>query len=393
MSSSGSLPLEQFAAQLLAGSPEEQLATQACHGRYYLTSFSQADGRLRSSAQRETLAELTAEMDNFRAAWDWAVTHGEFALIEQTLRVFWMLYDTRGWFQEGLDMLGRAVDALETAHGHSPSDRTDQVALGHLLATRAWLAYRLAHYEQAQAMLERSLEIIRPLNEPQALVEAIIYLGMLMEVTGNYARALELYSEGLEIATASGDRWYKALCLTMVNGLVAIIHGKVKPEQAYEGLKNAVSDCRLIGDPRLTAFGLRILSQSAFTLGRYDEARATPEESITLNSSVGDRWGLGSTYRGLGIIAQAQGKHEQAVVMFRKGLDIFTELGGSWWVARVLAEMGQSFFALGNDDEAERVWYESLRIATDIHATPVALEALAGFAILRRKARVFGRCT
>ena len=136
--------IRQFAAEHFAERPEEQTATQARHGSYYLTYFGQADGRLRSSAQRETLAELTAEMDNFRAAWDWAVTHGEFALIEQTMRTFAMLYDTRGWLQEGLDTLGRAVNALETAHGQSPPDRTDQVALGHLLTTRSLLAYRLA---------------------------------------------------------------------------------------------------------------------------------------------------------------------------------------------------------------------------------------------------------
>jgi tetratricopeptide (TPR) repeat protein len=257
--------------------------------------------------------------------------------------------------------------------------------LGHLLSTRAWLAYRLANYEQAQAMLERSLEIIFPLNEPHALAEALSYFGMLMEVTGNYARALELYSEGLEVATASGDPYFKALCLTLFNGLAAITHGKVKPEYAYEGLQNAIADCRLIGDPRLTAFGLRILSQSAFTLGRYDEARAAMEESVVLNSSIGFGWGLGTAYRGLGIVAEAQGEHNQAVDMFRKSLHTFTELGGSWWVARVLAEMGRSILALGNEAEAGRVWHESLRIATDIQGTPVALEALAGFASLQVK--------
>ena len=75
------------AAAQLAERLDEQAATLVRHGRYYLTFFGQADERLRSSAQRETLAELTAEMDNFRAAWDWAVTHGEFALIEQTMRL------------------------------------------------------------------------------------------------------------------------------------------------------------------------------------------------------------------------------------------------------------------------------------------------------------------
>jgi len=377
--------IRQFAVEHVAERPEEQTATQARHGNYSLTFFSLADGRLRSSAQREALAELTAEMDNFRAAWDWAVAHGEFALIEQTMRLFAWFYDTRGWFQDGLNTLSRAVNALEIFHEHSPPNRTDQVALGHVLAARSWLAYRLAQYEQAQAMLERSLEILRPLNEPRVLVESITYLGMLMEVTGRYARALELYSEGLEIATAIGDRWYTTLCLTCLNGLVAITRVGVKPEKTHERLQSAVADWRAIGDPRFTAFGLRILSQSALALGRYDEARAVLEESAALNISVGDRWGMGSAFRGLGVVAQVQGGHSQAVDMFLKSLDIFTELGGSWWVARVLAEMSRSVFALGNDAEAERLWRDSLRIATETRGTPVALEALAGFASLKSK--------
>jgi len=54
-------------------------------------------------------------------------------------------------------------------------------------------------------------------------------------------------------------------------------------------------------------------------------------------------------------------------------------------VGRVLADMSWSIFALGNDAEAEHIWCQSLRIATDIHGTPVALEALAGFASLQAK--------
>ncbi|MGE5221374.1 MAG: tetratricopeptide repeat protein, partial [Omnitrophica WOR_2 bacterium] len=369
--------IQQFAANQIAERPDEQTATQARHGRYYLTFFAQADGRLRSSAQREALVELTSEMDNFRAAWDWAVSHGEFALIEQTLRMFWLLYDTRGWFQDGLDTLGRAIDALESAHEHSQPDRQDQVALGHLLTVRSWLTYRLGQYEQSQTMLERSLEILRPLNETRVLVESIHIFGQVMEVTGNYARALDLYSEGLEMAKAINDRWYSALCHTNLYGLIANTDVITRPEDTHEQLQSAVTNWRIIGDPRLTAFGLRILSQSAFISGHYDESRLALEESAALNSTVGDRWGLGSAYRGLGLISQAQGKHPQAITMFRKSLDTFTELGGSWWVARVLAEMSQSLFALGNEAEAGRVCRESLRIETEIQGTPEALDALA----------------
>jgi hypothetical protein len=58
-------------------------------------------------------------MDNFRAAWEWASIHREFAMIEQTLRSIWMLYDMRGWFHGGLDALGRAIAGLEASHEHT----------------------------------------------------------------------------------------------------------------------------------------------------------------------------------------------------------------------------------------------------------------------------------
>jgi len=377
--------IRQFAAEQFAGRPEEQAATQARHAGYYLTFFSQADGRLRSSAQRETLTELTAEMDNFRAAWDWAVAHGEFTLIEPTLRTFAMFYDVRGWFQEGFDSLDRAVMALQAANQLSAPDMAEQVALGHLLACQGLLAFRLAQPEQSQALLEDSLEILRPLDEPRVLVETLTFLGFVMGITSNYARALELWSEGLEIARSIGDRWFATLCLISHTDMVGFMQGSAKPEDAHARFQSAVAEWRLIGDPRFTALGLNALSLSALMLGRYDEARLALEESISLGLSIGDRWGLGFAYRGLGIIAQAQGEHLHAVDMFRKSLDTLTELGDRLDVGRVLAEMGRSIFALGDDAQAGRLWRESLRIGIETRGTFVALEALVGLASLQAK--------
>jgi predicted ATPase/transcriptional regulator with XRE-family HTH domain len=374
--------VRQFTVAQFSNHPEGLTATHSRHSSYYLTLFCQADGRLRSSMQREALAELTVEMDNFRVAWDWAVAHGEFAQIEQTLRAFIMLYDTRGWYQEGLDTLGRALDALETAHGHSPADTTNQVALGHLLTTGGLLTYRLGQHERAQAMLERSLAILRPLNDPGLVVEPIAFLGTVMTLTGDYARAEELFEEGREKAVSVGDQWFGAMCLSL-QGSVAMYFGQY--EVAHEQLQTAVAEWRAIGDPRFTAFGLNHLGQSALTLGRYDVARAALEESVSLNISVGARWNLGHAYEGLGAVARAQGRNQEAVDMFRKCVDTFTELGGRFYTAHGLAELGRSLLALGDDTEAERAWAGSLRIATEIHGTPVALYALIGIASLLAK--------
>jgi tetratricopeptide (TPR) repeat protein len=320
-------------------------------------------------------------MDNFRAAWDWAVNHSEFALIDQTMRMFSVLYDNRGWLQEGLDTLERAITALEEL----PSDRTNQISLGHILASRAVLASRLGHYDQAQAAIERSLDILRPLNEPRVLAEVVCFHGVVMELTGNFTRALESYTEGLETATNVGDRWYAALCNTLLVGLAGTTQNIVAPEITHERLRSALAEWRDIGDPRFIAVVLNNLSWNALALGFYKEAHATLEESAALSSSVGDRYALGFAYRGLGIVAQAQGEHLQALEEFQKGLDTLSELGARQDMARLLAEMSRSIFELGNDAEAERNWREALRIAIETKGLFIALESLVGLASFQAK--------
>ena len=374
--------VRQFAAENLSKNNDEQIATQNRHSKYYLTSFGCADGRMHSPAQREALAEWTAEMDNIRVAWNWAIAEREFGLIEETLRAFAMLYETRGLYREGLDMLGRAIDRLEAAHGPSPTDRTGQAALGHLLTNRALLTFRLGQHVKAQAMLERSLEILRPLNDARLLAEPITYLGVVMSLTGDYPRALDLVAEAREKALAVDDRVFAATSLSLHANFSRLTG---QPGDQHARLQAAVAEWRAVGDPRFIAYGLNFLGQSALALGRFDEARKALEESVELNTSVGARWNLGHAFQGLGAVAQAQGEHRQAADLFLKAVDTFTELGGLFYIGQSLAQRGRSLFALGNDIEAERSWRESLRIAAEIRGVPVALEVLVGIASLRAK--------
>jgi tetratricopeptide (TPR) repeat protein len=374
--------VRQFAAENLSKNNDEQIATQNRHSKYYLTSFGRAEGRMHSPAQREALAEWTAEIDNIRVAWNWALTQSEFELIEGSLRAFAMLYETRGLYKEGLDMLGRAIDRLEAAHGPSPADRTGQAALGHLLTNHALFTLRLGQHAEAQAMLERSLEILRPLNDMRLLVEPITYLGVVMSLKGDYARALDLVAEAREKALAVGDRVFAATSLSL-HANFSRLTGQSGDQHAR--LQAAVAEWRAVGDPRFIAYGLNFLGQSTLALGRFDEARKALEESVELNTSVGARWNLGHAFQGLGAVAQAQGEHRRAADLFLKAVDTFMELGGLFYIGQSLAQMGRSLFALGNDIEAEHIWRESLRIAAEIRGMPVVLEALVGIASLRAK--------
>ncbi|MFN8444994.1 MAG: tetratricopeptide repeat protein [Caldilineaceae bacterium] len=369
--------IRQFAAEQLAQQPSEQRAAQATHAHYYLTLFGNADEHLRSAAQQATLVELTAEVDNLRTAWEWAVSQGEVVLLDQTLRAFTMYYDTRGWFQEGFDLQAHTANVLTSAA--ASTERTALVTLGRVLACQALFAFRLAHYEHAQILLEHSLTLLRPLNVPSALVEALTFQGIVTGVTGNYNKATQYLNEGLTLARAIGDRWFAALCLILQLDL-SLAFG---PSDAnYAQLQQAVAEWRAIGDPRFTALALNSLSLSALLLGHLVDARVALEECVALNQTIGDRYGVGSAYRSLGIVAQAQNEHSQAIALFQQSLAIFSELGARQDRARALAELGESHFAVGNIEDAERAWQEALRIATETQGSPVVMLALLGFARL-----------
>jgi len=299
-------------------------------------------------------------------------------LIESTLRAFSTFFDARGWHHEGLDFLDRAKVAAEKA----PSTRANQVTLAHILVNEGLSSFRLSRVEQSYAMLTRSIAILRPLNEPRVLVEAVSFLGIVSVLMGRFKEALEHFYEGLEIAQATNNKWFEALDLTEI-AISEIMTGISKNPTVQ--LQTALNAWREISDPRFTAFGLLALSLGMNKLRKYPEARAALEESISINESVGDRWGLGTAYRGLALIEQEQGRHDEAIEAFQKSRSILNDLGAPWDEARVLGDMGRSIFALGKIIDAENTWRKSIQIASEVKGTSLVLESILGIANVRAK--------
>jgi len=368
--------VRQYTADQLANQPRAKIDVAERHARYIMEYFSDQDQRLRSSAQQKAIEELSLEKDNVRAAWSWCIAHHEFDLIEKSLLSFETFFDTRGWAHEGLDYLNNALEALEKSGANYP------LVLGHLLSAQSLLLFRIAHIEQARVKLEQGIEILRPLNKPRVLSEALSFLGIVFVMLGKYPQALKSFYEGLELAKACNESWFEALNLMEIVN-IEILAGTA--ENPYERLQLALDKWRETGDPRFTAFGLSTLSFSAAKIGRFDEARAALEESIAINESVGDRWGLASALRGLGLIEQEQGRHEEAIKAFQQSQSILVNLGARWDEARVLADSGRSVLALGNLTKAEEIYRKAIWIASEVKGIPLILESILGVAQVRVK--------
>jgi len=94
---------------------------------------------------------------------------------------------------------------------------------------------------------------------------------------------------------------------------------------------------------------------------------------------------LGTAYRGLALVEQEQGRHDEAIEAFQKSRSILNDLGARWDEARVFADMGRSIFALGNLADAENTWRTSIEIASEVKGTSLILESILGIANVRAK--------
>jgi len=106
--------IRQYALERLADQPKAQNEAQERHALYYLEYFDSRANPLRSSAQRETVTELSVEMDNFRVAWDWALTHHEFDRVRQAAKTLWYLLELRTWFEEGTLVFNKAAETIQS---------------------------------------------------------------------------------------------------------------------------------------------------------------------------------------------------------------------------------------------------------------------------------------
>lgn len=104
--------LRQYGAERLAQDPVTEKRIKDCHCGYFATFLQQKELDLRGQKQGQALAEIEIELDNVRAAWQWAVTQGKLEEIDQAMESLCEYHRIRGRIDEGWKFFGSAAMAL-----------------------------------------------------------------------------------------------------------------------------------------------------------------------------------------------------------------------------------------------------------------------------------------
>jgi tetratricopeptide (TPR) repeat protein len=106
-------------------------------------------------------------------------------------------------------------------------------------------------------------------------------------------------------------------------------------------------------------------------------------ESLALSRENGYRFATGLALDGLGRVAFARERHEEAGPLFAESANLFKEMGEIHRLSRVRSHQGLNSLALGQLAAAREDLNSALRLACGGGFIPSALAALAGLAALR----------
>jgi predicted ATPase/DNA-binding SARP family transcriptional activator len=334
--------LRSYAAEKLDRSPDESQAARGRHSLFYAQAMQEWATELKGPGQMRALAEMEADLDNLRAAWNWAVEQGSLGLIEQAVEALCTFYGRRGLVQEGEAMCQRAGDALSALE--APDGRR---VLAKVLVHQGTANYDLGRYEPAGRQLQASHDILEALQRAGHDVrpERAMTLWALAFPTPDLVENQRMTQESLALCQELGDRWGTARALASL-GWVARNMGEY--DRAYQLIDESLTVRRALGDQWGVASSLQTLGNVAGRLRRPEEAERLLRESIAAFEVIGDR-GAAAAGRGrLGVVLAAQGRFKESLALLREATDLCSDLGfegerGWWriWLADGLANLGQ----------------------------------------------------
>jgi predicted ATPase/DNA-binding SARP family transcriptional activator len=372
--------VRQYAAEKLLDDADDAAAVHSRHSAHYLLLLQEQGHRLNSAQQDAALAMLATEMENVRAAWQWAVGRQHWSEIQQSALSLMWLYEAQSRHAEGQRLFEEAVQQLdaESVDGMSLNlERTS--ALGRVLTGHGVFLWRLGHNDRAQRSLQRGLTWLRQANDRSAMAANLIFFGVLALSQGEPDTAQNRLEESAYLSEELGDLAGQAMAVLQLS-VVSRVRGDYAT--ARSRAERAVAWYRQIGNREMAAIGLAHYGRILTLMGEHEQARVLLCESLDISHAIHDRWAGSQAICSLGQVEYALGHFEEAKRAFAECMNEFAELSEFYGMVGAMSRLGFAELALGECTEARGHFQEALRLAKEAGLSSHMLDALVGLAHL-----------
>jgi tetratricopeptide (TPR) repeat protein len=352
----------------------EDEATNDRHLRWMVGFAAEAEPALRGHDQPRWTRRLGAELDNARAALQWALHRG--LVGDAVALAAGMAY---GWYITGTVHEGQAF--IIRALGQEGESSADQRAIA--LAWGGWMIQIGAGAtELAVDYTERAVDTARG-HSARAFCTAATVAALLRAYRGLTVEATALIEEATAVLTETPDRWSQAYVDWVRSGLSLKLGDA---DQAADLLRRSVAAFSEEGDRYGEAITSIRLGELAELRGDYDEAIEATRFAYEETTSAGPGANVSILATRLGNLAAWQGRFDDAASWHTTALSRARQFAFPGPAAQALSGMAVAAGLQGALGEADTLHREALAAYEAVGSVEGAAftEACLGFLATRR---------
>ena len=307
--------VRQYALEKLGESGEAD-AVRTRHRDHYTSALLDTPAR---AGHERRIERAETDIDNLRAAFAWSRETSDIALALQLASSLQPLWLTRGRIREGLAWFDAALADQNARHAV-----VAPAVHARALADKAMLAAAVGPATDSMDQAEQALAIAREIDDPALLVRALTACGMVAAFNAEAARPY--FTEAIDLARATGDRWRLSRILSWQ--AYAAIMGEGDPIAARTAAEEGRDLADAIGDRFLSRACRWCLGLAQMMQGDLAGAAAQFREVVTEAEAAHDVLGRANGLLSLGHVLAYQGQTSAARAAANASIEAAAELGG-----------------------------------------------------------------
>lgn len=347
--------LREFAGEKLSVDLAEDRRIRRRHAAYYIRLAERYLGQIRTPDEGTALRLLERDIDNLRAAMDWAKQAGEQELFLRLALYLGMSLQRFGLIREPVVPIEAGLEAARGA-----GDRESDVYAS-LLMERAGLHLDSLEPVQARACAQEANALYARGQDALNVARARILLGSAAKQERDYRAARACFRQALQ--EFEKQRSEKLAAIVHNNlGLLEGEHIEGSKKQAYYHMNEALRLRRTLGDRRGTAESVNNLGVIAQEAGDWEQAERCYAEALRLELAMRHTFGVARALSNLGETAFARGAAGQALRLFAAAERLFDEIRSPYtrytadWLHRVAADLGMQREVLASQRDGLKAW-------------------------------------
>jgi predicted ATPase/DNA-binding CsgD family transcriptional regulator len=357
-------PVRQYAHEKLVEAGEKT-SLRDRHLSYFHDWTQTTESRLYTDEQLKQLANLDQDLDNIRAALQWALkTQPVMALhMVAALTLFW---NVRGYTTEGRRWGEQALKQTE-------EDLTPDVqcARARALITVAFLTMTQGDYLATSDLIGQAIPMLRTQNDELGLARALFVHSTVMSFLGRPAVVRAAAEESREFGLKVNDPFTLSYGLGIMAGAMFRVD-ETMIAQRFRA--EALANSRRFDSPVALALLLAGAGMGAFSQGDLEVARQYTEESLALFRQIGDKHRINMTASGLADILRQMSNMREAEKLYVEAIHGWGDYGQLGGIARCIECLAFIAIAEKRDEQATRWLGAAEAIREDSHTQMIPSE-------------------